>query len=163
MPITSVYPREFLDAGHARLKAIAAEAGIPFVPAERLVNTHLAHEAAMFAEEHDRGHAFHRAVLTANFAEGRDVGDVEVLVAIAASVGLEPEALRAALAERRYRARVDEAIGRGQALGVTSVPTFVLGNGHALAGAQPIEIFEQAMAAPPAERADELLAVLDEL
>lgn len=158
-----MYPKEFLEAGNLRLKAAAAEAGLPFEAPEWLPNTHLAHEAAEFAEAHGQGHAFHAAVLRARFAEGCDIGDPVVLAAIGGEVGLDAPALAAALSDRRYRERVSTAMAQGQSLGVTSVPTFVLANGHALAGAQPVEIFEEALGAPPAERATELLAVLDGL
>lgn len=151
VPLEEVYPARFLAEGNARLKAIAEAAGLPFNPPDRLVNTHRAHEAARFATERGQGDAFHRAVLTARFAEGQDVSDSRVLAGIATRLGLDGEALSQALTQGTYREAVDQELARVRDLGVSSVPTFVFPNGYAIAGAQPVEVFEQVMARPSRE------------
>lgn len=145
-PISAVLPPEYLKQAEARLKQATAEVGLPFNRGDHMPNTHLAHEAAMFAEEHGQGDAFHRAALRRYFGEGGDIGSVDALVAIGASVGLEPAALREALETRRYREAVDAALSEAHAIGVNAVPTFIFGDAGGLAGAQPYEVFQRAMA-----------------
>lgn len=80
-------------------------------------------EAAEFARERGSHDAMHTAIFEAFFEKGQDIGEIEVLVHIGASVGLDPEELRAALEEGRYTGKVladEELAGR---LGVGSVPT----------------------------------------
>ncbi|HEX5538208.1 MAG TPA: DsbA family protein, partial [Methylophilaceae bacterium] len=64
-------------------------------------------EAAMFAQAQDRFDAMHEAIFSAFFAQGRDIGDVEVLVDIGESAGLLKDDLRRALYDQRYTAEVE--------------------------------------------------------
>jgi predicted DsbA family dithiol-disulfide isomerase len=82
----------------------------------------LAFEAAEFARDAGRGEAMHRAIFKAFFEEGRDIGAVEVLAGIAGSLGLDGEALRAALREHRYTGRVVADESRAAELGIRAVP-----------------------------------------
>jgi predicted DsbA family dithiol-disulfide isomerase len=108
-------------------------------------NSRLALEAAEFAAEHDDALAFHRAMFKAYFEELADIGDIDVICGIAASVGLPEAELREALAERRYRDDVDQGIEWAQQAGVTAVPTFVLGEQYGIVGAQEAPMFEQVL------------------
>lgn len=101
-------------------------------------------EAAEFARERGRYEAAHTALFRAFFEEGRDIGDPEVLLDVATSVGLDREELRAALDEGRYTAKVlaDEKLA--ERLGVGSVPTMLvapadapLESAEVITGAQP--------------------------
>ena len=83
--------------------------------------------AAVWAERHGRGapfahHAFRRAV-----ADGAALAELAVLADVAASVGLPPDELAAAIADpaikHELRARTDAAL----ALGVRGVPTLRIG------------------------------------
>lgn len=105
-------------------------------------NSHLALEAAEFAAEHGAAIPFHRAMFKAYFEDLADIGDVEMLVGVAETVDLPGDELRAALTGGRYRAEVDEEIAWAQQIGVTAVPTFVLGGKYAVVGAQEAQVFE---------------------
>ncbi|HEY7223323.1 MAG TPA: DsbA family oxidoreductase [Micromonosporaceae bacterium] len=76
--------------------------------------------------------ALHRA----HFIEGRDVGDPEVLVAVAEEVGLEGERVGRLLGSREATADVRGQLARAYDLGITSVPTFVFAGTYAVTGAQ---------------------------
>lgn len=103
-------------------------------------------EAAEFAR--DRGHfeAMHRALFRAFFRDGRDLGDIDVLLDVADEVGLDREELRRAFAEERHTEKVlgDQVEARER--GVDGVPAlFVVPAGEGLEeaevvkGAQPVE------------------------
>jgi len=101
-------------------------------------------EAAEFASERDRYDATHNALFRAFLEDGRDIGDVKVLLDAGASVGLDREELRAALDEGRYTEKVVSDERLAARLGVDSVPTmFVTREGASLeeavkiTGAQP--------------------------
>lgn len=105
-----------------------------------------AHEAAAHARAHGRFDAMHRAIFRALFEHGRDIGQPEVLLDLAASVGLDPEALRAALAQGRYTEQVLHDQRLAQELGISAVPTMLLRQsdapwhqGRGVSGALPYE------------------------
>src|SRR5690606_11398423 len=102
-------------------------------------HTHLALQASEFAHEHGDTPtviAYHRALFKAYFTDFEDLMDVEVLVKHARAVGLDGDALRAALADGTYRAQVDEGIEHSYAIGVQGIPTFILNDQYAIVGAQ---------------------------
>ena len=77
----------------------------------------------------------------AYFVAARNIGDPDVLVEVAQSVGLSPEVARAVLAERRFKAAVDADWAKSRAYGITGVPTFVAAR-QGVVGAQPYEVLE---------------------
>ena len=106
----------------------------------------LAHEMTAFAHARDKGAEVHHALFKAFFEHGQDIGDVDILAKIAASVGLDEAAVRSALAEGTHRAQVlaDEKVASG--LGIGGVPAIsiraaseLVERGVLLKGVQPYE------------------------
>ncbi len=79
---------------------------------------------------------FDAALFEALWVEGRDIGDPEVLAAVAEESGLDGETVRTALADVTLRERVHELFEEARSQGVSGVPTFVY-DGHAARGAVP--------------------------
>jgi predicted DsbA family dithiol-disulfide isomerase len=61
-------------------------------------------------------------------------------------VGLDEDAVAAAIEGGGLADRVRASTARAQSLGVTGVPAFVLDNRLLVLGAQPRDVFEQALA-----------------
>ncbi len=131
-----------LEAMAGRLRAVAAEVGLPIGTRSRTYNSRRAQELGKWAEEQGRGEAFHAAAYRAYFAEGRNIARSEVLAAIAEKAGLSGEAALAALQDERFAAAVDANWARARSLGVTAVPT-LLYEGRSLVGFQPYPAFRQ--------------------
>lgn len=109
------------------------------LPAHRLI--HLAKaEAGPAAAD-----AAKEALLSAHFEQGRDIGSAEVLARIGAAVGLDPERVRAMLATDEYTDAVTRDFAEGRALGISGVPFFVIDRKYGISGAQPTELFAQAL------------------
>lgn len=68
----------------------------------------------------------------------------ENLVVLAREAGLDVERFEASLASGEHRQVVTEAFTQGQRSGINGTPTFVI-NGQTLVGAQPVEVFEEAI------------------
>ncbi len=130
----------------ARLREAAEAEGLPLGQRTRTYNSRLAQELAKWAESRGRGGPFHAAAFRAYFADGANIARVPVLAGIAGSVGLSGEEARRVLEARSFKAAVDADWARSRAMGVTAVPTFVLGT-RALVGAQPYEVLERFVAA----------------
>jgi len=86
-----------------------------------------------------------RALLRAYHGEGRNPAAPDVLVELAAAVGLDPVRARSIVEGDEFAAEVRERERDWIKRGVNGVP-FVLVNGkYAIEGAQPPEAFEQAL------------------
>jgi predicted DsbA family dithiol-disulfide isomerase len=94
------------------------------------------------AYDYDTWLDFDEAIFAALWHEGRDIGDEDVLVDIAAEAGVDPDDVREALADDGRRAALRERFREAKAEGVTGVPTFVA-DGHAARGAVPPEQLER--------------------
>jgi predicted DsbA family dithiol-disulfide isomerase len=94
----------------------------------------------------------HEALFRAFFEQGRDIGNIEELCAIAGEKGLDAHALRAALDEGRYTAQVLDDEQLAHSLGITGVPIMLLRTADApwqeavaVRGAVPYETLEPAI------------------
>ena len=85
------------------------------------------------------------AIYGAYFEHGRDIGDREVLAAIAAEAGLDAEEMRRALQGNAAQQQVEEEARWAQRQGITGVPFFVFNSRLALSGAQPPEALLRAL------------------
>ena len=126
----------------ARLKQVADELGLPLGERKKTYNSRLAQELAKWAESEGKGDPFHEAVFRAYFVDGRNIGRVDELVALAKSLGLEGKKARSVLELRTFREAVDSDWLRSHALGITGVPTFVVDQ-QTTVGFQPYEELEQ--------------------
>jgi predicted DsbA family dithiol-disulfide isomerase len=100
---------------------------------------------AKVAEAQGKGTEYHDAVFRAYWQRANNIGDVEVLVEIAQSIGVERESFLAALQDERYSAQVDADIDEAYSYGLTSVPALIFGRRYLVSGAQPYEVLRQVM------------------
>ena len=119
--------------------------GIRFARAERLFNSRLALEAAEFARDAGCYHDFHDRMFRAGFTEGRNIGELEVILDVAVRTGLEPEPLKAALADHRFTSRLADGSRRAKKAGVTALPTFIVEGQQRITGAVDESRLRQAL------------------
>ncbi len=115
-------------------------------------NTFDAHQVIHLAGLRGVQDAVKERLLLGYFTEGEAVGDRDTLVRLGAEAGLDAQEVRAALADQRYAdaVRADEA--EAAAIGVSGVPFFVVDRKYAVSGAQPPEVFLQALTRAQADR-----------
>ena len=86
-------------------------------------------------------------LLRAYFSEGALVSDRETLVGLGVEVGLEADAVRAALAGDSQSAGVRADLARAREVGVRGVPFFLLDGKYGVSGAQSadslLDVLEQ--------------------
>jgi predicted DsbA family dithiol-disulfide isomerase len=114
-----------------------------------------AHEAAEFAREAGMLDAMNGALFKAFFEEGRDLADMEVLLDIGASVGLDRDGLREALASGRYTDGVLQDERMAHQIGVSGVPALIVTAGqqaYLVSGAQPYEAVKDVIARAVSDR-----------
>ncbi|HJQ29935.1 MAG TPA: DsbA family oxidoreductase [Rubrobacter sp.] len=110
-------------------------------------NTVDAHRLILLAGDHGVQWRVADALFLAYFTEGRDLNDHEDLVAVASGTGLGAEDVREYLAGKAGVSEVHSSQEEAWQLGITGVPLFVFDGRYALYGAQPVEVFEQALEA----------------
>ncbi|MFV0334319.1 MAG: DsbA family protein [Tropicimonas sp.] len=87
-----------------------------------------AFELLAMAQDKGLDHPYSMRVLRAFFQESRDIGDPDVLVALAADAGLDPGEARRALVGGTYAERHQAALRHAhEDMAITSVPTIVVG------------------------------------
>ena len=130
------------EAMYARMKALMDAEGLPYGRRTHTYNSRLAQELGKWADTQRGGGALHDALYRAYFVAARNIGDPEILVEIARSVGLPDDEARAVLTERRFKDAVNADWAKSHAYGVTGVPTFVAER-YGVVGAQPYEVLVQ--------------------
>ena len=121
-----------------RLKAVAAEEGLPFGERVNTFNSRRAQELAKWAEANGRGDAFHDAVFRAYFVDGKNIADFDILAELTQAVGLLGKEVETVLRDKTYATAVDDDWARCREMGVTAVPTFRFKQ-RSITGAQPYE------------------------
>ena len=139
------------EAMYARMKGLMDIEGLPYGRRTHTYNSRLAQELGKWADTQPGGEALHDALYKGYFVDARNIGDPEILVELAASVGLSPEEARVVLAERRFKDAVDADWAKSHQYGVTGVPTFVADR-YGVVGAQPYEVLEQLLDKAGAKR-----------
>jgi predicted DsbA family dithiol-disulfide isomerase len=125
------------DQMFGHVTAVAAADGLT-LDFDRAIaaNTFDAHRLIAWAAGQDRQRDMLEALQRAHFRDGIDVGSHPALAQIAASMGLDGAAALAYLASDAGTGAVDTDLEEARALGITSVPTFVVDGKYAVQGAQ---------------------------
>ncbi len=138
--------REQAVASQESLAANAATVGLDFQwEKAHPGNTFDAHRLIHLAAETGRGDAAKERLLHAYFTEGRAIGDPETLATLAIEVGLDGAQVRHVLASDAYADAVRADEDQARAYGINGVPFFVLDGKFGISGAQPAEVFSQAL------------------
>lgn len=128
------------EAGEAEGIAFAFER-IPRTP-----NTLLSHRLIHLAGALGRQDAVVEGLFSAYFIEGRDVGAIDELSAIAAAAGLDPQATASYLASDADRETVAAEDALARRMGIHGVPCFIIDRRIMVSGAQSPDIFRRAFA-----------------
>ncbi|WP_425078353.1 DsbA family oxidoreductase [Ruegeria denitrificans] len=158
MPDAGMDRREYLERkfggkdgavrAYAPVVEQAEKAGlnINFEAMERTPNTLDAHRLIHWAGIEGKQNEVVDALFDAYFVQGRDIGDHEVLADIADSTGMDAAVVMKLLKSDADREEIRNRDAHSRKMGVSSVPTFIVANQHAVPGAQPPEMWEKVIA-----------------
>ena len=146
-------PRTQVEQMLANVTNVAANAGLQYrFDLLQHTNTVKAHELLHFAKAEGRQHEMEERLMSAYFTEGKHVGRIDDLVALAAEVGLDADRARAALESEQYLADVRQDQAQARAYGIQGVPFFVVDGRYGVSGAQDPAVFVQVLQQAVAER-----------
>ncbi|PWW29363.1 MULTISPECIES: DsbA family oxidoreductase [unclassified Chryseobacterium] len=121
-------------------------AGIDFNFGKTLItNTFSAHKLLHLAKKHNKSNEMEEALFVAHFIDGKNVGNTEVLTALAESLGIDREEALQAITTDQLDDEVNQDIQEARNNGISGVPFFILNGKYAVSGAQPAEVFENAL------------------
>ncbi|TCN37122.1 putative DsbA family dithiol-disulfide isomerase [Shinella granuli] len=104
-----------------------------------------AFELLVMAQDKGLDHPYSMRVLRAFFQEDRDIGDPEILIALAAEAGLNAGEARQVLESGAYAERHREALRHAREdMAITSVPTIVVGD-RVFRGTPPLDALRLAI------------------
>ncbi|MCX8953716.1 MULTISPECIES: DsbA family oxidoreductase [unclassified Ruegeria] len=158
MPDAGMDRREYLERkfggkdgavrAYAPVVEHAENAGlkIDFEGMKRTPNTLDAHRLIHWAGIEGKQNAVVDALFDAYFVQARDIGDPEVLADIADSAGMDAAVVMKLLKSDADREDIRNRDTHSREMGVSSVPTYIVANQHAVPGAQPPEMWEKVIA-----------------
>jgi predicted DsbA family dithiol-disulfide isomerase len=106
-----------------------------------LANSFNAHRLLHLAKEHKLGNELKEQLLKAYLTDGKDVNDLETLIALGQAVGLEKTTVEEVLHSDTFSNEVKKDIATAQKIGVQGVPFFVFDDKYAISGAQIEDVF----------------------
>lgn len=133
------------NGSEERLRQLAEMHGMKFASTERIYNTRLAHEATEYARLHGKLNEFHKVVFRKVYADGFDPSQWDVLRSAADEVGLNGTDMQQVVESGTYTEEVANQVQWAYQIGVTGVPTYVINDRYAIVGAQPYEVFKNAL------------------
>lgn len=109
------------------------------------VNSFDAHRLVHYASQHGIMKEMTERLFSAHFTEGQNLQDRTILAELASEVGLSRDEAAAVLEGDAFSSEVRADEEAATRLGIRGVPFFVLGGRYAVSGAQPLEVFTDAL------------------
>jgi predicted DsbA family dithiol-disulfide isomerase len=141
----NVSPQE-AAAMNARVTAVARETGLDYqLSNARPGNTFDAHRLLHFAASRQLGERAAERLMHGYFSESLPVGDRAALARLAPEFGIAESEALVMLESDAYSGEVRADEARAAKFGITVVPFFVFDEKSGISGAQPVEVFAEAL------------------
>ena len=142
-------PLDRAEAMNANMTAEAKKEGLDFhFERVQVGNTFDAHRLIHFADAHGKRGEMVERLFRAYLTDGEALGDRDVLVRLAADIGLDSDSVRSALTGNAFVDAVRADQERARMFGISGVPFFAIDEKYGVSGAQPpaalLEVLEQA-------------------
>ena len=143
IPRDRYFGRARSEQMRTHLQSIAQQVGLSMESRDMIINSRRALGAAEFAREQGKFDEMHHALFRAHWELTGRLEDVDDLVRIGSTVGLEPAALRSAIESNRYDVVIDENRQAATSVGIDAIPAHIFGRRYLVVGAHPYESFRQ--------------------
>ena len=166
MPPAGMDRREYLEKKfggknqaiqvYSKIEQSASAIGLPidFAAMERTPNTIDAHRLIHWAGLEGKQQLMVDALFNAYFCMGLDIGDHNVLCDVAEVIGLERSVMARLLDSNSDVTLIKDRDAHSRLMGVSAVPTFIVGNQHAIPGAQTPDVWESLISELNGQSAD---------
>jgi predicted DsbA family dithiol-disulfide isomerase len=151
-PVRDAYAKKFGSQERAdeilkHVTTVAATEGINFqMDIAVRANTSRAHRLIALAQTTELDHTkLKESLMIAYFCEGRDISNIDTLIDIGLTFGLNHAQVSEMLNSEQSSQQLDADLSRANELGVTAVPTYVFNEQWSVPGAQDTETFERVL------------------
>ena len=151
-PVRDAYAKKFGSQERAdeilkHVTTVAATEGINFqMDIAVRANTSRAHRLIALAQTTELDHTkLKEFLMIAYFCEGRDISNIDTLIDIGLTFGLNHAQVSEMLNSEQSSQQLDADLSRANELGVTAVPTYVFNEQWSVPGAQDSETFERVL------------------
>ena len=145
-PISSLgYPPEQWAQMMVNIARMGKEEGISFIDRTFTTNSHKALLLAEAARDLDAAifEDLNERLFRAYFSEGKNIGDTDVLRKIAEEAGVPAEVPDHAWNRPVYEERLNQQSLAATRIGITGIPTFIIGKKWIVEGAVPIDVLRR--------------------
>ncbi len=129
-----------------RVVDMGKETGLDFnMDSQILTNTFDAHRLTVFSKKHGLMRPMAERLFKAHFTDALHIGDHNTLVNLAVEVGMDREKVREVLKSDAFNDEVQSDKLVASELCIRSVPFFLINKKYTITGAQPSEVFVDAI------------------
>ena len=133
------------------MQSVAQSVGLEMQTRNVIINSRRALGAAEFAREQGKFDEMHRALFKAHWEGTGKLEEIDDLIRIGQSAGLDRAQLRTAIEEDRYARVIDENRRVASSAGIEAIPAHVFGRRYLVLGAQPYEVLKEVVERVTAE------------
>jgi len=129
------------------IRQIGQDSGVDFKfdQRARIYNTLDCHILLHWAGEKSKQTQLKLALFKAYFSEGKDISQLDILLEVVESVGLDKLEAQIVLKDEKYKNMVKDEESKYKSMGIQSVPAFIINNEYLLSGGQPKDVFKQSL------------------
>lgn len=139
-------PVEQARASNNHIEAEAKAIGLNYNFDEAIrTNTFDAHRVVHYAKTQGKMNELSERIFKAYFVDSLNISDHKVLASLASEVGLNSNKALSILESDQYAKDVRKDEETASKLGISGVPYFVINNKYVVSGAQPPELFLEAL------------------
>lgn len=140
------FPEEQAKQMTAQVIQMGKASGIDFNFEQALItNTFPAHKLLHLAKKHGKSSEMEEELFKAHFLNGENIGNIEILSDLAQNIGVSKEEAIQTLRSDEFDDQVSQDILEARNNGVSGVPFFILNGKYSVSGAQPSQVFEEAL------------------
>jgi predicted DsbA family dithiol-disulfide isomerase len=152
--LESIFPGYKNSGQRDYMRSFAASFGIEEMASpESLPNTRRILAMAEYSRDMGKMETFRTLAMQARWRDGLDLENNDVLRGLAEASGLDPQKALAAGNSKDYLARVDSLRAEAEKMGITGIPTFIIGD-ERIVGCQPYQILADAVTRAGVHRRD---------
>ena len=111
----------------------------------RYTNMLDAHRLTKYAEGRGKGHEITEKLFHAYFNENKELSDPQVLIGIGSEIGISEFEVRRVIKSDLYASEVRQDEQEAAALGIRSVPYFLINRKYVISGAQPAVFIKETL------------------
>ena len=134
------FPQGYMEMVFANVARLADEDGLNLKFSDKLPNSRLALYISEFARKKGKFEDFHKLVFDAYWKEGKDIGNLSLLLDLAESIGLNKNEILSYIETDEPSKNLKDSLLELRKYGINGVPTFIIGD-RMIVGAQSYEVF----------------------